>query len=152
MLKGRELLSLPVITLEEKKFLGEVKDLIYNPFNGEILGVIIENAGWFKEAKGFLYKEIIEFNDDGLVVADDSVVRSLSQIPELKDVPLQDIDIRGFIVEDCQGQSIGVVQDLVFSKETGKITGYEISDGVLQDLLNGRTTISNNNISIEKEK
>lgn len=152
MLKGREILGLPVITLHEKKQLGEIKDLIYDPDQNKVLGYLVENGGWLRDGRGFLHSDVIKREDGCLVVADESVIRNIGSLSELKAALESKKDVRGLPVERCDGRSIGVIQDLVLDEETGAITGYEISDGVIQDLLDGRLTIPTGGIMINPDK
>ncbi len=152
MPKGREILSLPVVTRDERKQIGEIKDLIYDPTANKVLGYLVEAGGWLRDGKGFLHSELIKRENDCLVVQDESVIRKLSTIPELKEALDKKEDIRGLPIQYDDGQLIGVIQDLVVDEETGEITGYEISDGVIQDLLDGRITIPNKGISINSDR
>lgn len=152
MLKGREILSLPVITLDDRKEIGEVKDIIYNPLDSKILGYLVDAGGWLTEARGFPQSELIKIEDDCLVIKNESVIKKISQITEIKNAINAKADIRGFKVECQDGRCIGVIQDLLLDENSWQITGYEISDGVIQDLLDGRTTISNQGISILPDK
>lgn len=152
MLKGREILSLPVVTLDDRKEIGEVKDIIYNPVESKILGYLIDAGGWFTEARGFPHSELIRLEEDCLVIKNESVIKKISQISEIKDAIDAKADIRGFKVECEDGKCMGVIQDLLLDENSWQITGYEISDGVIQDLLDGRTSISNEGISIFSDK
>jgi len=152
MLKGRELLSLPVVTLKDRTQIGEVKDLIYDYSKNKIIGYLIEPAGWIRDGKGFLHGDVVRREDDCLIINDESVVRKISTIPELKEFQNKKNDLRGLRVEHEDGHIIGVIQDLVVDGETGEILGYEISDGIIQDLLNGRATIPTTGISIDADK
>lgn len=152
MLKGRELLSLPVVTLKDRIQIGEVKDLIYDYSKNKIIGYLIEPGGWLRDGKGFLHIDLVKREDDCLIVNDESVVRKLSTIPELKGIQHNKNDLRGLRVEQEDGHIMGVIQDLVVDGNTGEIVGYEVSDGIIQDLLDGRATISTKGISVDQDK
>lgn len=152
MLKGRELLSLPVVTLKDRIQIGEVKDLIYDHTKNQVIGYLIEPGGWLRDGKGFLHIDLVRRDEDCLIINDESVVRKLSTIPELKEIKESQNDLRGLRVEQENGHILGVIQDLVVDGETGEILGYEVSDGFIQDLLDGRVTISIRNISIDENK
>ena len=148
MLKGRELISLPLITLNNRKQIGEIKDLIYNPLENKVAGYIVESGGWLRDSRVLLHSDIIRREDEGIFVADESVIKGIKSVNILKKMVEEKRDIRGLRVECEDGRYLGVIQDLVLDETTGEITGYEISDGVIQDLLNGRVTIPNAGISI----
>lgn len=150
MLKGREILSLPVVTEEDKKPVGEVKEIVYDPFRNEVLGYLVDIGGWLREGKGFLHVNLLKREDDCLVIKDESVIKKISQLDNICEAIEK--DIRGRRVEFEDGKFIGVIQDLLVEDKTGKITGYEISDGFIQDLLDGRSTISNEGLCIFEDR
>lgn len=152
MLKGRELLSLPVVTLKDRTQIGEVKELIYDHTKNQVIGYLIEPGGWLRDGKGFLHVDLVRRDEDCLIINDESVVRKLGTIPELKEIKESQNDLRGLRVEQENGHILGVIQDLVVDGETGEILGYEVSDGFIQDLLDGRVTISIRSISIDENK
>jgi len=152
MIKGREILGLPVVTMDEREQIGEVKDIIYDPYQNIILGCLLEAGGWIRSGKGFLYNEVLKLDRDGLIIKDRLVARNINTITEFQEVLAQKIDIRGLRLEKEDGQYMGVIQDLVIDEKTGEITGYEVSDGVIQDLLDGRATVSNMGACITEDR
>lgn len=152
MIKGRRILSLPVVIQDSRRTIGEVKDIIYDPAKNRILGYLVENGGWLKEGKGFLHRDLVRMENEYVILEDESAVQKISKLSELKDAIEQNKDVRGLRVEYCNGHCVGVIQDLLVDETTGLITGYEISDGIIQDLLDGRTTIPIEEISICKDK
>lgn len=146
MLLGRKILSLPVVTEKDKKPIGEVKDIIYDPEKNQIVGYLVDIGGWLREGKGFLHNDLLKREEDCLVIKDESIIKKISKMDNVREVINK--DIRGLRVELEDGRFIGVIQDLVVDDLTGKITGYEISDGFIQDLLDGRSTISNEGLNI----
>jgi uncharacterized protein YrrD len=152
MIKGRQIISLPVVTENEKKQIGEVRDIIYDPRQNNIIGYLVDESGWLKAGRGFLHEDIIKRDNDCIVVKDSSVIKNITSIPELKSAMENKEDIRDFKVENQDGQCIGIIKDLVLDENTNIITGYELSDGFVQDLLDGRTTISNSDIDLIVDK
>ena len=146
MLKGRKILSLPVVTQKDKKPIGEVKDIVYDPEKNQLVGYLVDIGGWLREGKGFLHVDLLKREEDCLIIQDDSVIKKISKMENVREA--NDKDIRGLRVELEDGRYIGVIQDLLVDDKTGKITGYEISDGIIQDLLDGRSTISNEGLNI----
>lgn len=149
MLKGREIISLPVMTQNDRKQVGEVKDIVYDTLQNRVIGYIVETGGWLRDGKGFLHSELIGRENDCLIIESPSVIRNLHSVPELKKILDEQIDVRGMRFEYDDGRFAGIIQDLVMDEQTGEISGYEVSDGIIQDLLNGRQVISNTGVSID---
>lgn len=146
MLKGRRILSLPVVTQQDKKPIGEVKDIVYDPEKNNIVGYLVDTGGLLREGRGFLHVDLLKREEDCLVIHDGSVIKKISKMDGVREAIEK--DIRGLRVELVDGRHIGVIDDLLIDDQTGKITGYEISDGVIQDLLDGRAIIPNEGLSI----
>ncbi len=152
MLKGREIISLPVVALNNGKQVGEVKDLVYDINENRVVGYLVENGGWLRNSKGFLHEDICRREDESLIITDESAIKPVKSIPALKQTIVAKSDIRGRRVEYEDGRIIGIIQDLILDENTGEIIGYEISDGVIEDLLNGRFTIPNTGLSIGPDR
>lgn len=151
MLKGREILSLPVITENNKKQIGEIKDIIYDPSQNKIIGYLLDTGSWLRDGRGFLHENLLKIENECMVIENELVVKSIDEIPELKEAIDQKKDIRGLRVEMTNGKNIGVIQDIVIADNSPIITGYEVSDGVIQDLLEGRITIPNSGVEIKED-
>ncbi|MGI5851687.1 MAG: PRC-barrel domain-containing protein [Caldicoprobacterales bacterium] len=48
----------------------------------------------------------------------------------------------GKTVMMADGQELGTISDVIFNPENGEIMGYEISKGIIDDLLTGRNILS----------
>ncbi|TLM99046.1 hypothetical protein FDZ73_22480, partial [bacterium] len=119
--------------------LGEVKELLYDSRERRLLGFIITDGGWVRKAKAVLLPQVREITDTAVVVEDRSFVRDVGEIGELLTATR---DVKGFILITADGRELGIIQDLVISPASGIIEGYELSDGVIDDLLKGRTTVN----------
>jgi len=141
VLKGRQVLSLPILTLDEGTQLGEVKDLIYDAAQGKFQGVIMEDGGWLWGAKIVRFEDIEAIGHDALTIAEASLVSSTKGDSGARELCKNRKDICGYKVITQSGKDLGTVEDILLNPETGEITGYEISDGVINDLLTGRVEL-----------
>lgn len=139
MRKGRELLSLPVVENLTGEQLGEVKELIYDSRECNLIGFIVADGGWLRGAQVVLLPQVREITGTAVVVEDRSCIRDVSEIKELL---AAGCDVKGYTLVTADGREMGIIRDLVISPDNGKIQGYELSDGVIDDLLNGRTTVN----------
>lgn len=139
MRKGRELLSLPVVVALTGEQLGEVRELLYDTRECRLIGFVVADGGWLHGAKVVLMPEVREITGTAVVVEDRACVRDLSEIRELKTAIC---DINGYNLITTDGSELGTIRDLLISPDKGKIEGYEISKGIIDDLLNGRSTVT----------
>lgn len=145
MKKGRELISLPVIDFSNGKQLGEVKELIICDDDLlEIKGLIIENETWFCQAKYIPYEDIKQITNNKIVIENDKVIKDIKCDKNIENYYTKQKEdcILGKKVINQSGESFGFIGDVLISTETGIIAGYEVSDGFVQDLLEGRNYIA----------
>lgn len=139
MRKGRQLLSLPVVEALTGEQLGEVKELLYDSRERRLIGFIIADGGWLRKARAVLLAQVQEITDTAVVVEDKSFVRDVG---EIGDSLMTSCDVQGYTLITADGRELGIIQDLVVSPASGVIVGYELSDGIIDDLLKGRTTVT----------
>ena len=139
MRKGRQLLSLPVVEALTGEQLGEVKELLYDSREGRLMGFIIADGGWLRKARAVLLAQVQEITDTAVVIEDKSFIRDVG---EIRDSLLTSCDVQGYMLITADGRELGIIQDLVVSPASGIIEGYELSDGIIDDLIKGRTTVT----------
>lgn len=138
MQKIKELLGLPVINLSTGKQMGEVKDVIIDTSNYRMVGVLLYHAGWFHSGKGILFEEFNSVGADSITVEDETAIVDEAQLVA-DDQALMNEEILGKHIVTTDGTTIGTLSDICVDTATGELTGYEISDSVIKDLLEGRT-------------
>lgn len=137
MKKLFDLLGLKVLTAKDGKILGNICDILVK-FDSllKIEGFIINSP----DDKKHLF-----ISWDDLRIGNDFALASMRKVPrefEKKNIPsnclLKDslIDLR---VYSNDGQELGLVKDLFISEIECLIDGIACSDGLINDLFNGRT-------------
>lgn len=142
MVKGRHLLSLPVINYNTGEQLAEIKDLIYDPYNNKLLGFLVEEGNWFWGSKVLLFDQVYHIGIDVITVSSKESILDSAAYPEIKELLKKQVKINGYKLLSEKGKDIGTIQDLIFDPVKGNITGYEVSNGIVGDLLEGRRCIS----------
>ncbi len=137
-IKGRKLTGLPVIALDMGSELGEVKEIIYEPREQKILAVLLEEGGWIKGAKIVTWQDLQHIGEDAVTVKGSEVVLDSNSQKELQELCRDRVSLKGFKVLTEKGAELGIIEDILFNPSTGEIVGYELSRGLVQDLLDGR--------------
>lgn len=141
VVKGRHLLSLPVVINKTGEVLGEVKDLIYDPINNKLLGFILEEGSWFWGTKIIPVDRVEHIREDAVTIESKDLILDSSSQSEAKDLLEKKHKITGYRLQVEDGRVIGTIQDLILDPQAGTITGYEVSSGLIDDLLEGRQDI-----------
>lgn len=141
MQKIKELLGLPVINLSTGKQIGEVKDVVIDMVSYRMVGVLLCHAGWFHGGTGIHIQQIKSIGADSITVVDETVILNEEEIVTDNHKLLNE-DIIGKPIVTTDGKAIGTLSDIYVDTKAGMLTGYEVSDSVIKDLLEGRRTMS----------
>lgn len=133
MIKGRELLGLPVFSWMESTILGRVMDILIDRDNLCLKGLILNKKNMRKENKIVFDEDILKIYHDGIIIVRENCVREeklraadgLFYIDYLQSIQLP--------LEEGE-----IISDLVFDVKNN-IEGYEVSRGIWEDISNGRT-------------
>lgn len=139
MKKGKDLVGMPIINLSNGETVGRVRDVFFDPANHQIAGVIMDGGGWFKGPRVIRFANLSGVGDDAITIIDHSVIAK-TQV-EAECVIAGDGMVIGNRVMTRDGNELGTIADVIFDHVTGEITHYQLSEGIIQDLLEGREMI-----------
>ncbi|GAE90041.1 PRC-barrel domain-containing protein [Acetivibrio straminisolvens] len=135
-----EVLGLPVICAADGKNLGIIKDIIFCPKEKSVVAFLIERKGYNIRKRVVFASDVLSLGKDALIVNDADDVKDLKKVqnrPEFKDK----WDILGLPIYTKTGEDLGIAKDVLFDLRHGKIDGIEVSDGLLQDIVKGRSVL-----------
>jgi uncharacterized protein YrrD len=135
-----EVIGKEVVCLPGGKRMGEVKDLIFLPEKLEFAGLIFRQ-GSLEIMKRAVSREDILSIDKQVVVRNSKCARKISAMingDTTDDIYKASIKLKGLSVFVNKGGEIGYIEDILFDYRTGRIEVIELSDGLLQDFINGR--------------
>jgi len=137
MKRGR-LLGLPVISARTGRKIGVVVDIIFRPGQQRIKGLLVSSEG-FVERKRHVPLEWVRTIGRHAVIVDEPL-QSHGQAGSL---PMEGNEEYGNRILGRQllrgdGQEVGLISDIILDPSDGRIEGFEISRGLIDDLLEGR--------------
>jgi uncharacterized protein YrrD len=136
--KARDLIGLPVLAVDSGKQLGHAKDLLIDE-TWHIKGIVIETKHWFSSLKYIESADIIACGDDAITIPNGNVIRSLDNEARMIAFLSGTRKIKGLPVITIGGQQLGMVEDVYLEQEWGRqIIGYELSEGFISDVKDGR--------------
>lgn len=127
------ILGLPVICQKTGKRLGIVENVQHDSDWGRITGIIVTGIGY--ESKNFAINldRIQAIGHEAIMVRDDCIGDMEKRGQN---------HIIGKSVIGNHGQELGSISDIIFDSKNGQIEGYEISKGIIDDLIVGRNILS----------
>lgn len=141
MFRVSDLLDLPIIPLvkgNNSKL--TVKSLLIDGFSNRISAIICKEGTFKKNIQILPYNKVISIDTNGIIISNTAYVEKKS----LRNVSnyLQLDSITNSIVKSVDGDFYGMITDIYINPLNGKITGYELSEGYLDDIVNGRRIIN----------
>lgn len=140
MIKGRKLIGLPVINLDNGEELGKVSDLLYSGALDKVEAIVLDSE---QGTKVYTIGQITKIGRDAVLIK-----YPINAESSLGDKFKSWEKIKGLKVIDTQGNALGIAMDLLFDPLLGHIQGIEISEGFIGDLLSGRQVIDKSLLQI----
>lgn len=139
---GRELIGVPVRAPDAAESLGEVTDLCFDPQGGLAAIVVTPRKGLFRRERAVPVDRFIKVSGEEAVLASEKALDA----PGNSDGGALRLRqgarvLVGRPLFDGRGQELGAVGDVALEEGTLRIWGFEVSDGALRDLLDGRAIV-----------
>jgi uncharacterized protein YrrD len=129
LVTGSAIRGLPVVTVHGGEDVAEVRDVIYSPEAGRVVGLTLNKRGFLAgRSREVLPAEMIHAIGRDAVMIDDETGLSLpADAPADVGAPPSGRDVTGDDVLTEQGTSLGKVRDVVvLVGSKGEVVGYEI--------------------------
>lgn len=137
MHKLRQLIGLPVLETETGAQIGEIEEVVLNIGQAMVLGVIVAGGTWFSHDQGILFADFHGVGRDALVIRSPAAVTDLAGLlADQATCRLRDLCDKAVFTE--AGNYLGLVADVIYRPDTGEIRFYELSEGLITDLVEGR--------------
>lgn len=132
-----EVLNLPVICADSGKKAGVVKDILFHLDSRTVKALLLEHSGISLNKRVVFVSELLSLGREAAIVNSGSRVSDMSRA-EYTEAFRDEGALLGLRVYSKDGGELGVVRDVIFDYKTGKIEGFEISDGLIRDVMQGR--------------
>ncbi|NOV04132.1 PRC-barrel domain-containing protein [Paenibacillus planticolens] len=138
MRRAHDLIGLPVLTVDSGKQIGQVKDILIDP-EWNIRGIILEAKMWLSSLRYVPWDGVVAAGEDAVTIPNDKVIIEFEHAEECHAFLEGSRAIKGLPVVTIGGDKLGVVEDVYLTQDWGKqIVGYELSEGFISDLKEGR--------------
>jgi uncharacterized protein YrrD len=127
MKKSVEIIGLPVVSINEAKELGTVKELVINPDGGTIAALVLDDGQWYHGAKLIPFAAIMGIGEYAVTVKHSNAILPISATPDLEVLLAAGIKVTGAKVLTSAGRIQGKVTEMLIDT-TGKIVNCEITE------------------------
>lgn len=127
--RAREIIGLPVVTMNRGTKIYDVEDMVLDPERGQVLALVVQEGAWLHSARAIPFGRINVIGPDAVVIPDGRAVIEVGRDPVLKRLYNNQI-VRGLRVLTDDGRRLGTVADMSLDAKTGEVKGYYVSLGV----------------------
>lgn len=138
-MRRRDLIGRPVIELDSGRYLGEAREIIVDLDSGRVVGIVVQRGRWFHSTWFLPFESVSSCGDGAITVEDDQMLMPHSEFARRRGSSHH--QLVGKRVLSDRGRDIGTLDDIFFDPGSSAVTGYQISGGVIQDLLDGKRSI-----------
>lgn len=104
------------------------------------MAFLLECKSYELNKKVVLSKDIINLGKDAVIIKDLSSLQTLRKVKKTDEFTEKG-EVIGLRVYSKSGEDMGVVKDVIFDYKSWTIDGVEISDGLIQDIVKGRSVL-----------
>jgi len=137
MRRGREIVGLPVINVATGEKVGLVTDLFWNHDQKKITAIGLDTGGVISRSEPISCKHILSIGQDAVTVNGASGTGDAKSCESDRNIS----DVTGLLVVTDTGRNLGTLQDLVLDGDGSLLAGYEVSDGLVGDIISGRDVL-----------
>ncbi|RIE03229.1 photosystem reaction center subunit H [Cohnella faecalis] len=118
---------------------GKVKDVWFDEF-WRLSGVVLDTRVWLSKAvKAIKWDNIVSCGEDALLIRDSGAVETIDRNQLLRTFNGGVVRLKEMPVYTVAGIELGKVADVYFKDSEGTpLVGYELTDGFLADVFEGR--------------
>jgi uncharacterized protein YrrD len=139
--KESDLIGLPILSKKDGNKIASIKDVIYSKKKFRVLAFLVSEGGLFREAKVIKFSDVESIGKDAVIVVNDRVIEKAKVIPELDEIINNQKKLSDEEVLTENGESLGLIKDILIDETKGKIIGFILTDGLIQDIKEGRNIL-----------
>lgn len=141
MRKSQDVLGLPVIAISSGAQIGVVRDILFDS-EQHLFGLLLESKGWTKRRRFIPADRVTAFGLDAVTVdSEDAMAFLEAGHDDVVGICSGKHQLKGMPVITATGHELGRLENVYFMEEMGTLIGYELTDGFLNDLREGRKTL-----------
>ncbi len=141
MKRASDIIGLPVLCIQTGEQLGTVRDIACDP-EKSIFGLVLEQKSLFHAGKVIPLGQIKAIGEDAITVYADDITQTMDMLEKEQEELTRGLysseKLKGIKVITTNGNELGLVEDVYFHEELGTIIGYELSEGIVADIREGR--------------
>ena len=141
-IKGKDVVGLRVLSVNDGKQIETVGDIIYDPSEQRVRALLVASGGIFSKPKAIAIQDVLSIGRDAVMVQDQDAVVSLDELPKrVHEIADSKDNLAKTRVVTQEGTELGQVSDIIFNSVTGSVEQLEVSQGGIKNLSSGKKSI-----------
>jgi uncharacterized protein YrrD len=141
MRKGKDIVGKPVIAYDSGEQVESIIDLIFDQEDNRLLGFLVDEGGWFSDAKVLPLNLVQAIGSDAVIIPSKEAIAASSQCATIHQILEKNNILNGTRIMTTDGRDLGTLVDFYFDQTTGVVEGYEASGGLFADAYSGRSFV-----------
>ncbi|MBU9712530.1 PRC-barrel domain-containing protein [Evansella tamaricis] len=139
----------PVFFEKTRKPVGKITDLVLSHKTNMVEGYWVNDHRWWSKRHFLPLDKVVHEDADGMYVKQDTSLKTVVSFTQR----FADGSGHSFgkPVKERDGAMIGILEDVYFLPDSGKIIGYELSEGLYSDIKYGVKVIKPSSPLVETE-
>jgi|GEM_PF-705623 len=137
MRKGKNVIGKDVLSYIDGRKVHSVKDLIIGMENDDVVALLVSEGGLFSTAQIVPMENVVSFGKDAVVISDSNAAIPADSYPAVQEILDRKDKLIGKKVFTEGGDSQGSVSDVFFEESSGRILGFEVSGGLINNVAKG---------------
>jgi uncharacterized protein YrrD len=134
MITGKQLHGLQVLT-KDGLAIGTIDQIVAKKNNGRVIGFMISKPGFFSSNLFVPVEKVLDIGLNGLIIANKDILKKIKRTDVNRD--------SAFWMDELKSD-MGHITDVIV--EDNQIKEVEVSQGLINDIKNGRQTIPWDNL------
>ncbi|HSI20423.1 MAG TPA: PRC-barrel domain-containing protein [Verrucomicrobiae bacterium] len=133
-----KIIGQPVVSYDTGERFQDVNDLIYDDQRNVVLALLVDEGGWFGQAKVVRFEDLKSIGDDAIIVPSQSVVIQADSDPVVSEAVNKKHAVKGKQILTEEGKDLGKIADLCIEEVSGRVEGYLVTGGIFADVYKGQ--------------
>lgn len=131
----------PVVTAAEGNRIGEVSDLLIDPAEGMVVGLVVAD-GWRKDERVLPFRDVRTLGGDAVIVASSSAILDRASWRRTGQHVIRTSDLSGRPVLTSAGSRLGTIKDVLIDDTSGTVDHMVVQSPRLGGLLHRSSTFA----------
>ncbi len=137
MRKGKNVIGQDVFGISDGLRVDSVKDLLLEDGEDGVVALLVSEGGLLGSSRVVPFASVVRFGRSAVLIDAASSVVPAADDPRVAEILNQRHSLLGSRVITDDGEDLGTISDLYFDESSGRISGYEVSGGVIGDAMHG---------------